>query len=133
MNRTTTNFYQQGKLTMNKPNIYRQHDASFANVSAFVVVKDGERVATIAFKFPRDGAGRLYAYVHWIGDEMVRGIAGGYGYDKRSAACADAGKKLAVGDDALGVAFAAALRDGDGGSTWDRCLADAGFTVFQAV
>ena len=70
--------------------IYEQHAASFANVAAYVILCDGERVATIAFKFPRDGAGRLYAYVHWIGAEMVRGSANGYGYDKRSAACAAA-------------------------------------------
>ena len=45
------------------PNIYEQHEAAFGNVSAFVIAKDGKRVATIAFKFPRDGAGRLVAYV----------------------------------------------------------------------
>src|SRR4051812_8286161 len=76
--------------------IYDQHKAAFANVSAFVVLKDGERVATVAIKFPRDGAGRLYAYVHWIGLEMVRGSATGYGYDKRSAAVSSAAGKLAA-------------------------------------
>lgn len=73
--------------------IYDQHRAAFANVSAYVILRGGERVATIAFKFPRDGAGRLYAYVHWIGVPMVRGFAAGGGYDKRSAAVADAAQK----------------------------------------
>ena len=59
--------------------IYEQHKAAFSNVSAFVIVKGGERVATIAFKFPRDGAGRLFAYVHWLGEEMIRGYASGGG------------------------------------------------------
>lgn len=45
--------------------IYKQHDTAFARVSGYVIAKDGERVATIAFKFPADGAGRLWAYVHW--------------------------------------------------------------------
>lgn len=53
--------------------IYDLHSKAFARVSAYVVLdKSGERVATVAFKFPADGAGRLYAYVHWIGVPMVR-------------------------------------------------------------
>ena len=75
------------------PDIYDQHKAAFPSVSAYVVLHNGERVATIAFKHPRDGSGRLYAYVHWLGVEMVRGFAGGYGYDKHSAACADAAQR----------------------------------------
>ena len=80
--------------------IYELHDKAFRHVSAYVILLNGERVATVAIKFPADGAGRLYAYVHWIGTPMVRGFAGGYGYDKRSAACADA----ATGDAARGRA-----------------------------
>ena len=108
--------------------IYDQHRAAFANVSAYVVLKDGERVATIAFKFPRDGAGRLYAYVHWIGVPMVRGFAGGYGYDKRTAACSSAAQRL----DGVPHAFIDALWV-DTGPTWDEQLRKAGFTVIQAV
>lgn len=75
--------------------VYEQHDAAFKQVSAFVITDSkGERVATIAFKFPKDGAGRLYAYVHWIGVPMVRGHANGYGYDKKSAAVESAIPKI---------------------------------------
>ena len=112
--------------------IYNQHDAAFRQVEAHVIVKDGERVATIAFKFPSDGAGRLYAYVHYIGLPMVRGFASGGGYDKRSAACADAARKIDRGPEDLPLLFAQALAR-DNGSTWDRALRDAGFTVWQAV
>src|SRR3546814_12330665 len=66
--------------------IYDQHYKAFARVSAYVVTKDGAHVANVSIKFPADGAGRLYAYVHWIGLEMVRDHANGYGYDKRTAA-----------------------------------------------
>lgn len=111
-------------------NIYDQHQSAFARVSAYVVVKGGERVATIAFKYLRDGAGRLYAYVHWLSTEMVRGFAGGGGYDKHSAACSDAAEKLKPEN---GVsAFAAALQKYDGKS-WRAHLTDAGFDVWQAV
>lgn len=123
--------------------IYEQHRAAFAQVEAHVILNaQGERVATIAFKFPRDGAGRLYAYVHWIGLEMVRGYASGGGYDKRSAACAHAACMMPSGLDAkTGMHcdprhsygdFRRALAR-DAGSSWDRELRDAGFTVLQAV
>ncbi|HRP25357.1 hypothetical protein [Thauera sp.] len=127
--------------------IYDQHDKAFSRVSAFVVAHEGKRVATIAFKFPADGAGRLYAYVHWLGEPMVRGFAGGFGYDKRSAACADAARKLKREDLARiaplthgasesELALWRAFRDTlikDGGYHWDRNLETAGFAVWQAV
>lgn len=123
-------------------NIYKQHEAAFARVSAYVVTHDDKRVATIAFKFPADGAGRLYAYVHWLGLPMVRGFAGGYGYDKRRAACANAAKHMkAPQDDDLTTwerdkeareAFTDAIAK-DTGATWESQLRDAGFTVLQAV
>lgn len=122
--------------------IYKQHESAFARVSAYVVARDGERVATIAFKYPADGAGRLYAYVHWLGLPMVRGFAGGYGYDKRSAACANAAKHIVAPspddvttferDKAARELFVAAIAQ-DSGATWESQLRDAGFTVWQAV
>lgn len=118
--------------------IYAQHRVAFANVSAYVVLKDGERVATVAFKFPKDGAGRVYAYVHWIGVQMVRGMAAGGGYDKQTAACAHATRNMPATvhnpdlRDAQYLAFKEAMRMDDGYS-WDRQLEKAGFTVLQAV
>ena len=69
-----------------KPTIYEQHDAAFRHVNAYVIMRGRERVGTVAIKYPRDGAGRLWAYVHFLGMPMVRGYAGGYGYDKKTAA-----------------------------------------------
>lgn len=119
--------------------IYKQHEAAFRDVSAFVITYGGERVATVAIKFPRDGAGRLYAYVHWLGVPMVRGFAGGGGYDKRTAACASAARKLPdhlpEGYDAAAAVyrrFVDALAR-DGGRSWEDVLWDAGFRVLQAV
>lgn len=117
--------------------IYDQHRAAFSNVSAFVILKNGERVATIAFKFPKDGASKLWAYVHWLGVPMVRGYAGGYGYDKMTAACASAARKITAlpddyGDHVGHHDFIKALEQ-DSGHTWDTTLRNAGFTVLQAV
>lgn len=114
--------------------IYDQHDAAFANVSAYVIMKGTDRVATIAFKFPRDDAGRLYVYVHWLGTEMVRGHANGYGYDKRTAACANAARKVENSNTPVvrRRKFFDALAK-DGGSSWESALISAGFTVMRAV
>ncbi len=117
--------------------IYDQYDAAFAKVSAYVVLKDGNLVARIAFKHPREGAGRLYAYVHWLGVEMVRGYASGGGYDKRSAACSSAAHRhcdnlKAAHPDDNARAFWLALEKA-GGPSWENELHHAGFVVAQAV
>jgi hypothetical protein len=114
--------------------IYEQHRKAFAKVAAYVILRDGERVATVAFKYPADGAGRLWAYVHWIGLPMVRGSASGGGYDKATAACAAAARVMCLdnytqpgyGDFRHAMAL-------DGGQHWGGALREAGFTVLQAV
>ena len=124
--------------------IYEQFDAAFRQVEASVVLRKGKVVAKVVFKFPKDGAGRLWAYVHWFGLEMVRGSATGCGYDKRTAACAFAMSKLreiaASVDDATArlakadglVEFEEAL-SADRGPRWDDALARAGFMVIHAI
>lgn len=114
--------------------IYDQHQAAFSNVSAFAVVRDGQQCGKVAFKFPKDGAGRLFAYVHWHGVNMVRAFAGGCGYDKKSAAIANAVRKIS-GDGwnpEWQAEFIAALEKDDG-NNWDNNLRKAGFDLFQAV
>lgn len=122
--------------------IYEQHAAAFSKVSAFVILDlEGERVATVALKHPSDGAGRLYAYVHLIGVEMVRAHANGYGYDKRSAAVAAAIAKIkepegrserdlqVSGYHELITDAAPAMDSRD----WTQAIEAAGFRVLQAV
>src|SRR5574337_1185668 len=120
---------------MSATNIYDLHSKAFDNVSAYVICKDGERVATVAFRFPRDGAGRLWCYLHVLGVPMVRAYASGYGYDKKSAACVAASHKVEAytGEDRVNCPKDAETRDAicnalshDGGMCWDRYLLDAG-------
>jgi hypothetical protein len=126
-------------MTRNTADVYDQHRASFPQVSAYVIMYGTRQVGTIAFKFPRDGAGRLYAYVHWFGVHMVRGYAGGYGYDKKSAACASATRRmpanLQTDYEDLAQIYEAFRRDlgDDNGHSWDARLRSLGFTVLQAV
>lgn len=129
--------------------IYDLHDKAFERVSAFVLIdKYGDRKATIAFKFPADGAGRLWCYFHLIGIEMARGYAGGYGYDKKSAACeaAVANIKPYKPDEALKPdceeyiktynaqinLFKEAFKN-IGGKDWRDVFRDMGLKVFSAV
>ena len=112
--------------------IYDQFDAAFANVSAYAISIDGEHVARVAIKYPQDGAGRLYAYVHILGGQMVRGSATGYGYDKRSAAVVDAAGKL-TGDESYCAALFKRTLAKDGGYEWTTYLEKAGFTVDQVI
>jgi hypothetical protein len=115
--------------------IYDQHRSAFANVSAYVVLKDGQRVATVAFKF----GNAVTAYVHWFGTEMTKGRACGGGYDRQSAAVASAARRelrnLCGGATGNVVDFNSFWRacEKDGGASWDRALTEAGFTVLQAV
>lgn len=119
------------------PDIYTQHENAFSNVQAFVIGNPTDRLATIAFKFPKDGAGRLYCYLHVIGFPMVRSYAGGYGYDKRSAAI-HAASKLVKLDGEQSMARKELAQNllsciKDDGFDWDKHLRDAGFHVWRAV
>lgn len=122
--------------------IYELHRKAFSDVSAYVVVGtnakgEPERKATIAFKYPRDGAGRQWCYLHVFGGPMVRGYASGGGYDKHSAGASSAAGRIKPADyyeesRADLAAITAALLPDDG-MGWERRLRDAGFQVFQAV
>lgn len=115
--------------------IYDQYDRAFQNVSAYVVMKDGHIVATVTFKFPKDGAGRLCAYVHFLGTHMARGFANGYGYDKKSAAVENAIQAFGcVQDptlDGLDLFFKTLAKCDS--MQWDNALRSVGFIVFQVV
>lgn len=108
-------------------NIYEQH---FERTKAFAVLENGKHFANVTIRCPRDGAGRLYAYLHVIGAEMQRGVAGGYGYDKASAAIASAASKIDVKKSSEIDLFVETLKDAHGGS-WDKALSHAGFEVIN--
>jgi hypothetical protein len=114
------------------PDIYEQHRKAFAAVSAYVVSRKGERVATVAFKH---GDSRCSCFFHVIGTPMSKGWADGGGYDKASAAAHSAVRRidrnaypehLAIVDEIAG-----AIKDE--GRSWDADLRAAGFEVWEAV
>lgn len=126
--------------------IYDQHAQAFRLVSSYIIFNSKmERVATVAFKYPRDGAGILWCYLHVIGLPMVRANAGGYGYDKASHAFDKAcllQAKVELEDwqtkdayqDRFDIAndFVNAM-EGRDGYDWDHNLQEAGYKVFRAI
>lgn len=122
--------------------VYEQHRKHFDSVAAYVVVGtnskgEPDRKATIAFRYPRDGMGRQWCYLHVFGGAMVRGYASGCGYDKHSASASAAARRISAKDyypesQADVAAIVAALIPDDGHS-WEKRLRDAGYHVFQAV
>lgn len=120
--------------------IYKQFDAAFSHVAAYVVIDrtNGDCVAKVAIKRGASGL-RTTAFVHWLGVPMTKGIANGGGYDKDSASVAAAARKIPddiTGRDSgmhMGRAKFIDAASQDGGKRWDDAVRDAGFAVFQAV
>lgn len=113
-------------------NIYDQHRKAFANVSAYCIVKDGKRVGAVAFKFGTT----VQCYFHVFGAPMAKGVAHGGGYDRTSAAAEIAIEKHSIDaypEDLAHIEAIKAALAGDSGASWDKRLADAGYSVFQAV
>lgn len=118
---------------MKTSNIYDKHRAAFSRVTAAALVKSGNQIGTIAFKYPADGAGRLYCYLHIHGEEMVRGSASGYGYDKAGAAFESAvSAAIAKPENSLCRCLLEGC-DNIGGVSWADALRQAGIDVFMAI
>lgn len=119
---------------MNTQQVYTKHDASFKLVSAGALVVGGVQVGTISFKFPNDGAGKLFCFLHIFGAPMVVGSASGYGYDKKGAALEKACKSLCDVEHASVLRYHPALKGLDcDGDDFQRTLEKAGLTYFRAI
>ena len=122
--------------------VYQKFESSFSNVSAYVIMKDGEHIANITLKYPKDSMGRLQCYIHIFGTEMQNSFAGGYGYDKTSHAIHVTAKKYkdylntlpldtVINKDALRLIDALSSDSADNG--WDNALYDNGFTKINVI
>ena len=87
--------------------VYEKHDKHFAKVSAWVIINEqGEKTGAMSVKYPNDGMGKLYLYLHLYGLEMVQVSVSGCGFDKLSVAvqkAADTYVKQNLGNDKLNV------------------------------
>lgn len=67
--------------------VYDKFDKHFAQISAWVIVNEqGEQVGKMAAKYPKDGMGKLFLYLHLYGSPMVQVSISGFGFDKLSVA-----------------------------------------------
>lgn len=72
---------------MLKSNVYDQNAKHFSLVQAYAIVNDkGEHVGLLNCKYPKDGMGKLYVYLHLFGYTMKVVSVSGCGYDKLGAA-----------------------------------------------
>lgn len=87
--------------------VYDKHAKHFAQVSAYVIIdNECNQKGTMSVKYPKDGAGKLYLYLHLYGSQMVQVSVSGCGFDKLSVAvkkAADTYVKQNLGNDKLTV------------------------------
>lgn len=103
--------------------VYKKFESAFKNVSAYAILKDGEIVGRVCFKWGSTGA--VTAFVHEWGKEMLSGRASGHGYDKQGAALRDAVNKRTDEDCPLYHALKDATYDGQ----WQSLLSSSGYVV----
>lgn len=74
---------------------HNQYDKATSRLAVFVLAdKEKEIIGNILASYPKDGAGNLTVFIRILGLPLVRGKAGGYGYDKLGAAMYEAGLAL---------------------------------------
>lgn len=74
-------------MTTSKATVYDKNQKHFELVSAYAIVNSkGEQVGLMNAKYPKDGVGKLYVYLHLFGSTMKVATASGCGYDKLGAA-----------------------------------------------
>lgn len=84
-----------------------------------IIMKDGEMVGKIKIAFPKDGAGTLRLFLWDFGEHIQMGTAGGYGYDKISAAL-------------RGMSFKGIVLQ-DHPENWEIQLLEAGYSVVTVM
>jgi len=87
------------------------------SISAYIVLRDGKYIATIQFHF--GDTGRVQCDVYAPYELVHQRAAGGYGYDKRTAAASGA--------------IIGGYKIEDNGYEWYRQLEANGFDVIQAI
>lgn len=72
--------------------VYDKQAKHFSKVSAYVIIdNEGNQKGTMQVKYPNDGMGKLFLYLHLYGSTMVQVSVSGCGFDKLSVAVQKAG------------------------------------------
>lgn len=94
-------------------------NVAWGRAAAYIILKDGKFEGKIKVAYPKDGAGILRVFLWDFENELQIGSAGGFGYDKLSAALA-------------GLKFKALVLT-DHPENWERQLRAAGYEIIQAM
>lgn len=74
-------------MATSKTTVYDKNAKHFELVRAYAIVNGkGVQVGLMNAKYPNDGMGKLYVYLHLFGSKMKVATASGCGYDKLGAA-----------------------------------------------
>lgn len=94
-------------------------DVNWNRAGCKVIMKDGEIKGKIKIAFPKDGAGTLRLFLWDFENDIQMGTAGGFGYDKISAAL-------------RGMNFKGIILQ-DHPENWEIQLRDAGYSVITVM
>ena len=73
--------------------VYDKQAKHFSKVSAYAIIdNEGNQKGTMQVKYPNDGMGKLFLYLHLYGSTMVQVSVSGCGFDKLSVAIQKAGE-----------------------------------------
>ena len=71
--------------------VYEKQVKHFSKVSAYVIIdNEGDQKGTMQVKYPNDGMGKMFLYLHLHGSTMVQVSVSGCGFDKLSVAVQNA-------------------------------------------
>jgi hypothetical protein len=94
-------------------------DIQWSRAGCKIILKDGQIQGKIKIAFPKDGAGTLRLFLWDFENDIQMGTAGGFGYDKISAAMRGMSFK--------GITFT------DHPHNWEIQLQEAGYQVITVM
>lgn len=103
--------------------------SAFDGISAYAVLKNGQYIGKICFKYTKAGVCTVFVHEHSF--DMITGKAGGYGYDKQGAALQNAYNSMAI-EESKSKLYSA-LQNVTYNGEWQSDLRKAGFIVQYVI
>lgn len=114
---------------MNTKCVFEKFDSAFGDVKAYAILKNGEYIGKVCFKYSKAGVCTVFVHEHSFA--MISGKASGYGYDKQGAALQNAYKTLPTEESESELYKA--LQNVSHNGEWQSDLRKAGFIVQNII